>query len=354
MFSNSIRSKESLKTYTYGLDKFISFYKLKDYDSLAGMDSKMLQVMIEDFVMTKKSEGLTANGIKNYLSPLELFCDANDIDIRWKKIKRLLPAITKRTGSKPYTTDQIALILSFEKDARNKAIIHFLASSGVRVGALPDLKIKHVSDFKEGCKMVTVYADTKDEYTTFITSEASEALKIYLKKRESAREYLTPESPLFRIAYQFGIEKSIPMQRSSITGVIHRGLQRAGLRVTNTMKRYDTQIDHGFRKRWNTIVKNTDGMKIILAEKMMGHVTSIPLDDTYNVPEVERLFAEYRKAIPELTIDSTARTQAELDQKTKENNELQKVILEKNKLELRMSKIEAALARRKLIPSKKT
>jgi hypothetical protein len=42
----------------------MSFYKLKDYDSLAGMDSKMLQIMIEDFVMKKKSEGLSSN-IKN-------------------------------------------------------------------------------------------------------------------------------------------------------------------------------------------------------------------------------------------------------------------------------------------------
>ena len=64
VFSNSIHSKETLRTYTWGLNKFMSFYKLKDYDSLAVMDSKILQIMIEDFVMKKKSEGLSSN-IKN-------------------------------------------------------------------------------------------------------------------------------------------------------------------------------------------------------------------------------------------------------------------------------------------------
>ena len=32
--------------------KFMKFYKLKDYDAIGGMQNKMLQVMIEDFVMS--------------------------------------------------------------------------------------------------------------------------------------------------------------------------------------------------------------------------------------------------------------------------------------------------------------
>ncbi len=323
VFSNSIRSKETLRTYTWGLNKFMSFYKLKDYDSLAGMDSKMLQIMIEDFVMKKKSEGLSSNGIKNHLSPLELFCDANGLEIKWKKINRLLPEVGKRTGGKPYTTEHIALMLSFEKVTRNKAVIHFMAATGVRVGAIQDIKLKHVMDFKEGCKMVTVYADTKDEYVTFMTPEASTILDIYLEKRKNDREYLSPESPLFRTTYQLGMAKAITMKKTSVCGVINRGLERTGLRVTNTSKRYDIQIDHGFRKRWNTIVKNTDGMKIILAEKMMGHTITIPLDDTYNVPVAEKLFQEYKKAIPELTVDDSERLKAKNEQQQKKITELE-------------------------------
>jgi len=316
------------------------FYKLKDYDSLAGMDSKMLQIMIEDFVMKKKSEGLSSNGIKNHLSPLELFCDANGLEIKWKKINRLLPEVGKRTGGKPYTTEHIALMLSFEKVTRNKAVIHFMAATGVRVGAIQDIKLKHVVDFKEGCKMVTVYADTKDEYVTFLTPEASTILDIYLEKRKNDREYMNSESPLFRTTYQFGTAKAITMKKTSVCGVINRGLERTGLRVTNTSKRYDIQIDHGFRKRWNTIVKNTDGMKIILAEKMMGHTITIPLDDTYNVPVFEKLFQEYKKAIPELTIDDSERLKVKNKQKEKKISELEEKNARLNELEKRITMLE--------------
>ena len=79
-------------------------------------------------------------------------------------------------------------------------------------------------------------------------------------------------------------------------------------------------------------------MKIILAEKMMGHsIKSIPMADIYNLPTVEVLFKEYRKAIPELIIDNTARKQAELDAANREMNLLKKV---NNDNELRLRKLE--------------
>lgn len=237
VFSNSIRSKETLKTYTWGLNKFMEFYKLKDYDSLALMDAKMLQVMIEDFVMKKKSDGVTASGIKNHLSPLELFCEANDLEIKWKKISRLLPETGKRTGGKPYTTEQIRLMLEFERVIRNKALIHFLAASGVRIGAISDIKLKHVVNFEEGCKMITVYADSRDEYLTFLTPEASKALDIYLENRKGDREHLNPESPLFRTAYTLGMAKATPMKRGSLFSVIHRALERQLLQDMSQLTR---------------------------------------------------------------------------------------------------------------------
>ena len=44
LFSNAIHEKTTLDHYVWGLNEFIKFYKLKDYDSLGGMDTKMLQV----------------------------------------------------------------------------------------------------------------------------------------------------------------------------------------------------------------------------------------------------------------------------------------------------------------------
>lgn len=331
LFQNSIHSKETLRVYQYSLDKFLSHFKLRDYDSLARMDTKMLQQMIEDYVMEKKSQGKARSTIKTPVSALELFCDANGLSLNWKKINRLLPPLKKKTGSRAYSTEQIQKMLDATTDIRNKAIIHFLAASGVRIGALPDLKIKHIKDMTNGCKRIMVYPNELEEYVTFLTPEASGILNDYLEKRTRDGEHLTPESPLFRQVYAFGMAKAKPLKKVSIQAIIDRILRRAGLRFGRDGSRRDTQLDHGFRKRWNTIIKTTDGVKIILAEKMFGHTTpTIPLDETYVDATDIKLFEEYKKAIPELTIGDSSRKQILLDNALQEKSELEKKIQEVN------------------------
>jgi len=343
IFSNAIHEETTLEKYVWGLNGFLKFYKLKDYDSLASMDVKMLQGMIEDFIMTKKSENLSRSGIKNYLNPLKVFCDTNDLMINWKKISRLVPKQGKKSGGIPYTTEQVAKTIRNESQLRNKALIHCLAAGGMRVGAFPELKLKDIVNYKDRCKMITVYADSSYEYITFWTPEASAIFGDYLTVRKNDNEFLNSDSPAFRTTYRLGSQKSSPMTLSAIQGIIRRALERAGLRPPEGKinGRFQTMMDHGFRKRWNTIVKNTDGMKIITAEKMMGHsIRTIPLDETYNIPEAEKLFKEFKKAIPELTVDSSERKQAELDQVKNEKSELKTANEALQKYKIQMDNLE--------------
>ena len=62
-----------------------------------------------------------------------------------EKIHRLYPAKIKSTGRKAYTSSDIKKILDLEPKKRNRAIIHFLASSGARKGALSPLRIKNLT-----------------------------------------------------------------------------------------------------------------------------------------------------------------------------------------------------------------
>jgi len=338
LFQNSIHSEETYRVYKYELDRFITYFKLRDYNSLVSMDAKMLQIMIEDYVIEKKSQGKARSTIKTPISAMELFCDTNDLMLNWKKIRRLLPPQKKKSGGKAYTTEQVRKILQFTPDLRNKAIIHFVAASGVRIGALPELQIKSVDEMPDGCKSITVYPGEMEEYVTFLTPEASKTLDEYLAKRQNDGEYLKPESPLFRTKYSIGIAKAKPLKKVSFQGLIDRALRRSGLRFGHDGSRRDIQLDHGFRKRWDTIIKSTDGMKMILAEKMFSHSTpSIPLDETYTDFSVEKLFAEYKKAIPELTIDDSKRKQAELDKALKEKSELENQNIELNNLKTEFS-----------------
>lgn len=305
------------------------------------MNPKMFQEMIEDYVMELKTQGKARNTIKTPVCSLELFCDANDLAINWKKINRLLPSQLKKSGSKAYSTEHVQKMLQSTVDLRNKALIHFIASSGVRIGAVPELKIKHIRNMPFGCKVVTVYPGDVEEYITFLTPEASKSLDEYLEKRKHDGEYLDPEHPLFRQNYALGIAKPKHLAKVSIQAIVDRILRRSGIRFGRNGERRDIQLDHGFRKRWNTIVKTTDGVKIILAEKMFGHSTpTIPLDETYLDVSIEKLFEEFKKAIPELTIDNSERLKIKNEQQSKKIDELEEKTARIEDLERRMRAME--------------
>ncbi|MCH8914740.1 MAG: site-specific integrase [Thaumarchaeota archaeon] len=244
--------------------------------------------------------------------------------MRWSKINRLKPERVIRTGREAWKTDEIIKMLSFTSEIRTKTLIHFIASSGIRIGALEDIKIRHIKQI-EDCKSVLVYEGALEEYVTFLTPEASSMFDDYVKKRETDGERINSVSPAFRSTYQLGFAKVRPASTDALKEVIRKLIIKSGLRINQvkTGERYNKQADHAFRKRWNTILKTTTGMNISLAEKMMGHSVTVVMDNVYLDPTVEQLFAEFRKAIPELTIDSTLRQEIEIIEKNQKITELQ-------------------------------
>ncbi|WP_316505773.1 tyrosine-type recombinase/integrase [Nitrosopumilus sp.] len=290
-------------------------------------------------MMLKKQIG--PNSINIHMSGIQTFLETNDVELRWKKIRRLYPAKVKKTGAKMWTTEDIDLMLRNTRDLRQKALIHFIAASGVRRGSIPGLKLKHLAKV-ESCYAVTVYEGSLEEYVTFLHPEAAFWLDRYLEQRKNDGEYMDSNSPVFRKSYQLGIQKVFPMNEELVLKTIWHVIKKSGLRAGQEKKsgRYETQTDHGFRKRWNTIMKTTPGVNILLVEKMMGHSITLPLDETYLVETTELLLKEYKKGISYLTIDSSARKQAELEKERAEKSELQKRISEIEDLKQRLTKKE--------------
>jgi len=87
--------------------------------------------------------------------------------------------------------------------------------------------------------------------------------------------------------------------------IIKRLVEKTGMERKRLGKRYDIQLCHGFRKRFNTILKTNMEINSNIAEKLMGHKNG--LDGVYFVPSEEQLFAEFKKAIQSLTIDDSER-----------------------------------------------
>ncbi len=343
LFENVIKSKETLKRYKYYLDIFLKFYHLKDCDSLGSMNNEKLQIMIEDYVMDLKKR-VNPNSVPTYITPLQTFLEINDSDLKWKKIHRLCPAKIKSGGRTAYNTEDIKKMLELEPQRRNRALIHILASTGMRKGALSHLKISNLKQMPRDCYAVLVYEDSIEEYWTFLTPEASKELDLYFEERKNDGESLNENSPIFRSKYQFGLQKIVPMTDKSIDQTMERIVKRAGVRKRKTHNRYDKMLEHAFRKRFETIVKLNKEIPVAVAEKLIGHKAyyddrgnHIQLDENYVVPEVERLFKFYEHAIPELTISSEERMKAEniqLRKETKSQEEIRKQIKDELKKEL--------------------
>jgi len=274
LLENCINSEETRKQYLYYLSRFISHYSLKDCDSILAVEQKKLVVMIEDYVIHLKKQ-ISPNTLPTYLFALKSFLEINDVNLNWKRIKRLYPAKVKLSGRKAWSNDDIKKMLEFAPDIRAKSIIHFLSSTAARIGSLPDIKLKNVEEMPDNCKSVFIYEGSTEEYYCFLIPESVRILNLYLEKRKKDGEILTPDSPLFRKSYMFGGTKGVPLTKEGIESIIRRIVHNAGLRNDKIGKRYGVQQDHSFRKRAATLLKLNKNVNANSIEKILGHKNGI-------------------------------------------------------------------------------
>jgi integrase len=330
LFHESLQSKHSRLAYTYLVKVFREYHDIKSFDAILEISHKEIQKMVETYVIHIK-KSINPNTVPTYMNPIKTFLEINDVDLNWRKIKRLYPNKIKRSGASAYQTKDVKRMLDVTAQIRNKAIIHFLASTGVRVGAIPELKIRHLRDMPNGCKMVLVYENSTEEYNTFLTPEASAALQLYLDERKSHGENLNEDSPVFRQRYLLGIVEAKAISTEAIQAVVKRSCYNASIRGQKVNGRYSEQLVHGFRKRFNTILKLNNKVNDNAIEKMMGHTNG--LDGVYLQITTERLFEEFSKGIADLTISNESRNNLKIQKLESEKSELQKTRMSNQNLE---------------------
>jgi len=321
IFEESIKSEETKKTYFFALEKFRKFASVGNYDDLLKADEKSIQRLLEDFVIHLKGK-ISPNTFNTQLAPVFLFYQVNDVNINKIRIKKMFPAKVKRSGYNAYSREDIQKMLNSTNSKRTKACIMIFASTGCRSGGLCDLKIKDVENYNDGCKMVTFYSGDPSEYVTFLTPEASKSLDDYLDERIQNHERIQPESPLIRENYQIGSVPAKPINRYMLESLIEI-TQKDGQRKKDVSGRYNTPITGGFRKFFNIVMKLRKDCNLSLSEKLMGHSVTVGLDNHYLPVTNEELFNEFRKTIPELSIDDAIRLEEEIKNKDDKIQELE-------------------------------
>jgi len=338
IFEEYIQSEKTREHYSYHLQRFVNHYTLESFDSILALKTEDLKEKIEDYVILFKNDGKSHNYIRVIVFAIQSFCDSNDkMGINWKKIRKLLGKKQKPKKSRPYTTSEIKRMLHSVKALRNKALILFLSSSGVRRGAIPELQMKDLKQMPHGCVAVTVYANSDEEYVTFINKEANDALTLYFEQRKHYGETFTPNSFVFQSKHNNVNGKLYPLNEACISNLILRCKINAGVNFDDS----PNLLVHAFRRRFNTILKLKDNANITLIERLMGHDQK--LDNSYFQPTLEHLFEEYQKGMSDLTIDDSERLlveretmQAELtklEQEKAHNRELENRIIRNEKIQ---------------------
>lgn len=323
---SSPKSKES---YAYKIQRFMKFAaKFKyvkheeDFESLLDYDSEKITDILEEFVNYLESQGLVYEAIKPTLAAPELFFEMNRKLWHKKLVRRSMQKEDRiQGGREPVTHEDLKLMLKYcGGSARKEAVIHFLASTGIRPYALVDpvLKIKHLKSMPnpddqinhpDYCYAVKVYDESREGYFAFLTPEARKAIDRYLNGRKLQGEKLDDETPLFTTLGCKWNTKSQHLTDDNMKEIVRKIIKGAQITRKKIGNRYDKSLIYMFRKRFNTILKLNNHVNSNIAEKLMAHKKG--LDGTYLQPTLEECYREFVKAIPELTISDEFRLQLE-------------------------------------------
>lgn len=296
LFNESIRSKYTQKNYHSHLTQFLRFTGRSSIDSLLSIPQDDLQCMLENYLLELKQTS-NPNSVPSKFQGIKHFCVMNRIHINWEIIRRMFPQRQKTQNLRAYTDEEIRELLSNSKGVRDNALIHFMASTGARVGVFDcNLSLAHIQPMPHKCKAVKLYADEVEEYWGFLTPQASRALDSYHARRRKKGEVFCEDTPLF--ATNNANTKQLTWNGARTA--IYRTISRSQLSRKKSNGRYDVQADHGFRKRFNTILKLDNSVNYNIAEKLLGHKNG--LDGVYFVPTLEEMFAEFQKVVRKIEV----------------------------------------------------
>jgi hypothetical protein len=335
LFRAAIKSQATRDPYERRLIAFLKKMDAMSPDSfieLARNNFILVENKIITFLYSERARAdrgeISAGTINNWVKAVRLFLDMSDVQLNWKKIRRVMPRATRYALDRVPRIDELREIFD-AADLRGKALTLIFTSSGIREGAIPYLRVCDYSHVKKEGHLVPgrlqVYSGDPESYVTFVTPEACIALDKYLDFRRQHGEEILPFSPLFRekfdpisgLSYEQCDDKndsdgskhdSKAMAAHSERMYYNRLLYSIGIRK-NKKRRHEFSV-HIFRKYFKTKAEIA-GMKPAAVEMLMGH--SLGISDSYFKPTEEEILAEYLKVVDALSINDTQKLKFEVE-----------------------------------------
>lgn len=274
---------------------------LQSYEELLRIDKNILQSHLENYLFMLKTT-TNPNSIPTLFLGIRHFFVINRVLLDWNIIKKMYPPKVLRTGNVAWTKNDIKVIINATTGVRDRLLIYFLATTGVRIGAFDhEMQIRHTIAMPKHWLAIKIYPGTIDEYWTFLPPYVNNMLKDYLMCRAHSGELINANTPLFRNIYTKTTISDVKQLRwSGARTTIYRVVNHSGVTRTKLGTRYNIQINHGFRKYFNTTLKLNNNVNSNIVEKLLGHKNG--LDGTYLTPTLTQCFNEIQKAKDDLTV----------------------------------------------------
>ena len=148
-FINSLRTDASKHNYRYSLKRFLKYCNLQEAQQLVAFPLRELENMIIKYLVHLNKLNPKSNGMACLdMAAIHHFCKMNKLRLDWEYISefkgRTQTKKRKKSGKDgAYKHEQIKRILEL-CDIRYKVIVLLMVSSGVRVGAISSLQLKHL------------------------------------------------------------------------------------------------------------------------------------------------------------------------------------------------------------------
>jgi site-specific recombinase XerD len=282
------RSENTKKTYLKGLAKFVNYKQIQNLDSfIEEVKQKQNQnEIVKDFAVYLAGKNLAPKSIAAWISSLKKFFAANnlkvDVDIPIRIFNIHEDVLPNKEDLKKILMDV---------DLRMKVIITMLASSGMRVGELHNLKLTDIDLSKEvpTIRIKGIGAKERKSRITFISKEAKKFLEEYLNQRKSLGEELNENSPV--IAREDGKPMSYQNIQYLLEGIFRKYSKKVG-------KRYTLRA-HCLRKWFKTQLISA-GVPAPIVDRLTGHARYLAQE--YELYTEEQLKEWYLKGMPAITI----------------------------------------------------
>ncbi|MBA7674491.1 hypothetical protein ES703_82705 [subsurface metagenome] len=284
-------SEKNLMYFVRSIMELVGFMEYTDTDeALRDLNEDVLNRYIR--WLREKGNATSTQRLK--ICHIKRWTRSNSVKLEWDQV--VVPKVRPVVNDRAPTKTELRKILSYAPIWIIPTTLT-LASSGMRVGSLIKLRLKHLNlDSFPDLAVIEVFPEAAKGgigYFTCVTLEAREALDKHFTQRMQNGEILGPESPLIKAPKAKG-----NTTYNSVALAWNRCLKRAGL--DEKSRGVHVLHLHTLRKFFRSQVEGS--LTKSIREAMMGHVSGEYLDRNYlRIPEQE--MAEwYRKAVASLTV----------------------------------------------------